>query len=175
MRAEFRSVFRAAILFAGLVSQGYAAQSTTAPVILSETTEPTGAYYEQNGSNECGNSGNGSSGTTGGPTGTATVCKINFAAAPTGKYLVIEHVACNLRLGGDLLADISLATAAGTNDGRLVPLEPTIVSQGSYNYYSLNESVLYASRGNPRIVLHTEQIAQLLMTCQISGHLNVNK
>ena len=133
---------------------------------------PSGAYYEQNGSNVCGQPGGGSSGASGGPTGTAHECKLQFAAAPAGKTLAIEHVACNLFVGGDVLADISLATPSGPNDSRLVPLEPTPLSQASYNYYSVNDDVVYVTRTNPRIVMHAEASdAVLSMTCQISGHL----
>jgi hypothetical protein len=169
---KFRRAAFAQSLFVGFASQGFAAQSLDAPFIFQKSTAPTGAYYEQNGSNGCGVPGGGSSGTSSGATGTATVCKINFAAPPNGKYLVIEHVACNLVLGGDLLADISLATGAGINEVRLAPLKPTLVSQGYYNYYSLNDTFIYATNAVPRIVLHTENNASLQAACQISGHLN---
>jgi hypothetical protein len=160
----------ASILFPGLASPGYAAQSVTAPVTSPVSTGPTGTYYEQNGSNVCGTPGGGSSGTTSGATGTATVCKLQFTVVPSGKALVIEHVACNLRVGGDVLTDISLATGSGINDTRLVPLEPTFVSQAVYNYYAVNDDVVYVTR-NPRIIMRSETNAELSMTCQISGHL----
>jgi len=168
---EFRSAAFGILLFAASASSGYAAQSVSAPVLLSQSTAPTGAYYEQNGSNLCGFHASTSSGSD----TTASVCKLDFAAAPTGKYLVIEHVACNLVLEGVALADVSLATASGVNDIRLVPLEPTLESQSDTYFYSLNESVLYVTRTVPRIVLHPAGPGFLTMTCQISGHLNDNK
>jgi hypothetical protein len=171
---DFRAALCAAILFAGLISQGRAAQSVTAPVLLSQSTEPTGAYYEQNGYNNC-TGGSGTSSGASGSSGTATVCKIDFAAAPTGKYLVIEHVACSLVSEVSKLAHISLATASGTNDIRLVPLEPTLEAEDGDFYYSVNDSVLYATRTVPRIVMHLIDPGVLDMTCQISGHLNTNK
>jgi hypothetical protein len=169
---KLTSIVCAAILVAAFSSQGNAAQSVSAPVLLSQSTEPTGVYYEQNGSNVCGPSGTGSSG-EGNPY--VTVCKIDFAAPPTGKYLVIEHAACNLVLELNSLADISLASASGVNDIRLVPLQPTLETQNGSYYYSVNDSVLYGTRTAPRIVLHPAAAGVLHMTCQISGHLNVNK
>jgi hypothetical protein len=168
---EFRIAACGLALLAGLISQGHAAQSVSAPVLFSQTTAPAGAYYEQNGSNFCGFHASTSSGSN----TTASVCRLDFAAAPTGKYLVIEHVACNLVLEGVALADVSLANASGVNDIRLVPLEPTLESQSDTNFYSLNESVLYVTRSVPRIVLHSAGDGFLTMTCQISGHLNVNQ
>ena len=70
-----------------------------------------------------------------------------------------------------MLTNISLATASGINDSRLVPLEPTPVSQATYNYHSVNDDVVYVTRGIPRIVMRSEAEAELSMTCQISGHL----
>jgi hypothetical protein len=173
---KFTSIVRAAILFAlfaAFSSQGNAAQSVSAPVLFSQSTEPTGAYYEQNGSNSCGNFGT-SSGTSGLPAD-AEFCKIDFAAPAIGKYLVIEHVACNIVLNSNLLADVSLASASGANDVRLVPLEPTAMGQNSGFYYAVNDTVLYVTRSTPRIVLHPTAPSGSKITCQISGHLNVNQ
>jgi hypothetical protein len=175
---ELKIVYSGVILLAGLASEVNAAQSVTAPILLSQSTEPTGAYYEQNGSNVCGTASSSSSGgasSSGDAGNPVTVCKIDFAAAPTGKYLIIEHVACNLVLEANSLADISLASASGVNDIRLVPLEPTPETQNGSYYYSVNDSVLYGTRTAPRIVLHPAAAGVLHMTCQISGHLNVNK
>jgi hypothetical protein len=103
-------------------------------------------------------------------------CKARLCGTPTGKYLVLEHVACNLVLETTQPPDISLASASGLKDIRLVPLEPTPETQdGTTNYYSLNENVLYVTRTVPRIVMHAVAGGVLHMTCQISGHLNVNK
>ena len=169
----FRTTVCGAILFAGLASQAYAAQSVSAPVIIPQSA--ASSYYEQNGTNLCGFTGNGSSGTTGGPTGNATVCKIDFTRVPAGKDLAIEHVSCNLYTGGDLLKDISLATAQGINDVRLLPLEPTLVAENFFIYYSLNDAILYVTRGIPRLVMRTESDSQLSMACQISGRLTVSR
>ena len=168
---QFSSIVCAAILFAGLVSQSDAAQSVDPPFVFSRSTQPTGAYYEQNGSNECGHSSSSSSGASGGPP-TVNVCKINFASPPNGKYLVIEHVACNLVLDALPLADVSLATASGANETRLLPLEPTLETQADALYYSLNDSVLYVANSAPRIVVHGVDDERFVMACQISGHLN---
>ena len=169
----FRTTVCAAILFAGLASQAYAAQSVSAPVIIPQSA--SSSYYEQNGTNVCGDPGFGSSGTSSGATGTATVCKIDFTRVPAGKDLAIEHVACNLYTGGDPLANISLATAQGINDVRLLPLQPTLVGENFYIYYSLNNAILYVTRGIPRIVMRSESNATLSMTCQISGRLVVSR
>jgi len=165
------AVAAGALLLSPLASPVHAAQSTSAPVTIAVSTPPSGAYYEQNGSNVCGTPGGGSSGTTSGPTGTVTVCRLQFSAVPSGKTLVIEHVACNLRVGGDVLTDIALGTPSGITDVRLVPLEPTLVAQAYYNYYAVNDDVVYATRAIPRIVMHSETDAELSMACQISGHL----
>ena len=106
----------AVILLSGFASQGHAAQSVNPPISFPTSTAPSGSYYEQNGANTCGTPGGGSSGTTSGPTGTAIECKISFTAVPSGKSHVIEHVACNLRLGGDVHTEINLASASGVND-----------------------------------------------------------
>jgi hypothetical protein len=145
----------------------------SAPVLFSQSTEPTGAYYEQNGSNTCGGFGSGS-GTSGQPAD-AEFCKIDFAAPATGKYLVIEHVACIIWLDSNLLSDVSLASASGANEVRLVPLEPTAMGQGPLVYYAVNDTVLYVTRSTPRIVLHPSAPSGSKITCQISGHLNVNQ
>jgi hypothetical protein len=171
----FRIAVCGLTLLAGLISQGHAAQSVSAPVLLSQSTEPTGAYYEQNGSNVCGTGGYGSSSGASGSQSNYLVCKIDFAAPPTGKYLVVEHVACNLRLEGIPLTDVSLAATSGTNEVRVLPLEPTLEAQNGDYYYSLNDSVLYATRTVPRIVLNASGPTTLHMTCQISGHLNANQ
>jgi hypothetical protein len=165
------AVAAGAVLLSSFASQSHAAQSVSAPVTNSVSTAPSGAYYEQNGSNVCGTPGGGSSGTTSGPTGTVTICRLQFTAVPSGKTLVIEHVACHLRVGGDVLTEISLATPSSKSDTRLVPLEPTLVSQAIYNYYAVNDDIVYVTRSIPRLVMRSETEAELSMTCQISGHL----
>jgi hypothetical protein len=128
---KFTSIVCAAIVIAGITSPGHASTSVSAPVLFSQTTAPTGAYYEQNGSSVCSVAGNtsGSSSGSSGESDTADTCKIDFAATPAGKYLIVEGVSCNLSIRRSPLATVSLATASGIQDVRLRALEPTAVSQ----------------------------------------------
>lgn len=50
-------------------------------------------------------------------------------------------------------------------------MPPTLVSQAFFTYYSVGDDVGYVTRDIPRIALQSESNAELVMTCQISGHL----